>query len=88
MTRSMTCIGVDGTQPPPFRRVTDALNREFADRGLLPGDLDGMDMSFDVCLLDAVASLGGEVHMAYPEYYVALDGAPLAQIVPKEQPTA
>ena len=81
MTRTLTCIGVDGTQPPPFRRVTDALNAEFADRNLI-GNLDGMDMSFDVCLLDAVQSLGGVLDWKGDDYYVALDGAPLDHILP------
>lgn len=87
MTRTLTCIGVDGTQPPPFKRVTEALNREFADRGLLPGNLDGMDMSFDVCLLDAVASLGGVCGWRGEDYYVALDGAPLDLVLPWKKVT-
>lgn len=79
MARTLTVISADnGTDA--FQRVVDAINYQFKDRNLL-GDRDGMDMSWDVCLADAVLSLGGDYAGIADAYYVALDGAALSQIV-------
>jgi hypothetical protein len=82
MTRTLTVISPDnGTDA--FSRVVDALNAQFEDRNLI-GNLDGMDASFEVCLSDAVSSFEhGTWDAIGVNYYVAIEGAPLAQILGK-----
>lgn len=81
MARTLTVISPDnGTDA--FDRVVKALNFQFEDRNLI-GNLDGMDLSWDVCLSDAVATFQhGEWDKRGEDYYVAIEGAPLTAVLP------
>lgn len=81
MARTLTVIAPEGVGDA-HRMVVDALNAQFKDRNLL-GNLDGMDMSFMVCLADAVATFPHSTWDRIGEdYYVAIHGAPLTAIIP------
>lgn len=80
--RTLTVIAPDDGKNDAFRRVVDALNKQFEDRNLI-GDLDGMDASFEVCLTDAVQTFRhGTWDVIGSDYYVAIEGAPLTAIMP------
>lgn len=79
MARTLTVISADNGRDG-FVDVCNAINAQFADRNLI-GDLDGIDASWDVCFADAVQTLGGTWSAKGDDYYVALDGAPLARIM-------
>jgi hypothetical protein len=81
MSRTIMVISVDNGADA-FARVIAELNVQLKERGVV-GDSDAMDQCFDVCLADAVAKLGGVYDVRdRDDYYVALDGAPLTQILP------
>lgn len=81
MSRTIKVISPD-TGDDALARVLAELNVQLKERGVV-GDSDAMDMCFDVCLSDAVAKLGGVCDVRdRDDYYVALDGAPLTQILP------
>lgn len=41
-----------------YKRVKDAVEAQYADRRIAPGDLDGREASFDVAVMDAAVALG------------------------------
>lgn len=83
MSRTFTTIGQEGREDP-LKRIVRGVNAQLEDRGCI-GDLDATDQSFDVCLSDAVADLGGVWDVRDRDhYYIALDGAPLAAILPDD----
>ena len=75
----------DGTDA--FKTFIDAVNFELRDRGLLPPlgnpenlplNLDGIEQSFDCCIMDAAAKLRAEVeYVGRDTVLVAIGGAPL-----------
>ena len=80
MSRSFITAGPDnGTNY--LDTLVKAINDEFTDRGIKPGDLDGMDASFDVAFFDACAKVGavGDI-VGRDTYVVSFGGYPLDEL--------